>query len=184
MLQHIKKRKDEHGFTIIEVLIVLAIAALILVVVLIAIPNLQRSQRNSARKSEASRILTAANTVVSNNNGTALTGASGTDQAAILAESGGNLKQLIASNGNQLTAGTGPSLTMSPDTLNVGVATASGTVTYGTADKDAVLVVQNAACGTASSGSVTYTYAPRQIALFYSNETSGTPNRTPLCIGS
>jgi prepilin-type N-terminal cleavage/methylation domain-containing protein len=45
--------KPKNGFTIIEVLIVLAIAGLILVVVLIAIPQLQRNARNLQRKSHA-----------------------------------------------------------------------------------------------------------------------------------
>ena len=47
------------GFTIIEVMIVLAIAALILLVVFLAVPALQRSQRNNARKSDASRLAAA-----------------------------------------------------------------------------------------------------------------------------
>ena len=49
-------RKNNQGFTIIEVMIVLAIAGLILLVVFLAVPALQRSQRNSARKTDASRI--------------------------------------------------------------------------------------------------------------------------------
>jgi prepilin-type N-terminal cleavage/methylation domain-containing protein len=60
---------NHSGFTIIEVLIVLAIAGLIMVVVFLAVPNLQRSQRNTARKQDASDILTAADNQVSNANG-------------------------------------------------------------------------------------------------------------------
>ncbi len=44
------------GFTIIEVVLVLAIAALIFVMVFIALPALQSSQRNTQRKSDLSRI--------------------------------------------------------------------------------------------------------------------------------
>ncbi len=61
--------KDQKGFTIIEVLIVLAIAALILLVVFLAVPGLQRSQRNSGRKSDIGRIITGVNNFVSNNAG-------------------------------------------------------------------------------------------------------------------
>lgn len=67
MLKNLKKR--EEGFTIIEVMIVLAIAALILVVVLIAIPQLQRNQRNSARKAILTRVKTELDNYSSNNNG-------------------------------------------------------------------------------------------------------------------
>jgi prepilin-type N-terminal cleavage/methylation domain-containing protein len=66
----LKKGKLQKGFTIIEVMIVLAIAGLILVVVLIAIPQLQRNQRNEQRKSVAARIVTEINNYSGNNNGT------------------------------------------------------------------------------------------------------------------
>jgi prepilin-type N-terminal cleavage/methylation domain-containing protein len=64
-----KKSKLQQGFTIIEVMIVLAIAGLILVVVLIAIPQLQRNQRNQARQSVANRIVTEISNYAGNNNG-------------------------------------------------------------------------------------------------------------------
>ena len=63
------KRKLQKGFTIIEVMIVLAIAGLILVVVLLAIPQLQRNQRNEARRSAAARIVAEINNFGGNNNG-------------------------------------------------------------------------------------------------------------------
>ena len=61
--------KDQKGFTIIEVMIVLAIAGLIIGVVLVAIPQLQRNQRNSSRKSIVSRIKTEIDNYQGNNNG-------------------------------------------------------------------------------------------------------------------
>src|SRR6185437_11178928 len=69
MLNRFKARKDQDGFTIIEVLIVLAIAGLIMVVVFLAVPNLQRSQRNSSRKTDANNVLSAIGDFVSNNGG-------------------------------------------------------------------------------------------------------------------
>lgn len=62
-------KKKESGFTIIEVMIVLAIAGLILVVVLIAVPQLQRNQRNSARQAILGRISTEIGNYIANNNG-------------------------------------------------------------------------------------------------------------------
>lgn len=68
MYKKLQQRK-QGGFTIIEVLIVLAIAGLIMVVVFLAVPNLQRSQRNSARKSDASNMLQNLSEYVGNANG-------------------------------------------------------------------------------------------------------------------
>jgi prepilin-type N-terminal cleavage/methylation domain-containing protein len=62
-------RKDNKGFTIIEVLIVLAIAGLIMVIVFIAVPQLQRGQRNNARENDASLIASAISECLTNRNG-------------------------------------------------------------------------------------------------------------------
>ncbi len=51
--------KKTAGFTIIEVLIVLVIAGLIILLVFFAIPALQRSARNTARKHDASLLVAA-----------------------------------------------------------------------------------------------------------------------------
>ena len=69
------KQKTE-GFTIIEVLIVLAIAALIMLIVFLAIPQLRRNQQNNQLRSEAARVLTAATEYESNANGTQVDGTS------------------------------------------------------------------------------------------------------------
>ncbi len=45
-----RQQLKEKGFTIIEVVLVLAIAALIFLMVFIALPALQRNQRDTARK--------------------------------------------------------------------------------------------------------------------------------------
>lgn len=64
-----KLTKDEKGFTIIEVLIVLAIAGLIMLIVFLAVPALQRNQRNNARNTEASRISALVTECLANRNG-------------------------------------------------------------------------------------------------------------------
>lgn len=68
MLSKIRNRKQE-GFTIIEVLIVLAIAGLILLVVFLAVPALQRNARNTTRREDAGNILSAVSEYVANNDG-------------------------------------------------------------------------------------------------------------------
>lgn len=51
-----KMRGELGGFTIIEVVLVLAIAGLIFLMVFIALPNLQRSQRDTQRRSDLARL--------------------------------------------------------------------------------------------------------------------------------
>ncbi|MDB5168686.1 MAG: hypothetical protein JWO41_42 [Candidatus Saccharibacteria bacterium] len=69
MLSKLKKSNNE-GFTIIEVMIVLAIAGLILLIVFLAVPALQRNGRNTQRKNDAGLVATALANAISNNNGT------------------------------------------------------------------------------------------------------------------
>lgn len=54
MLRKLSKRRE--GFTIIEVMIVLAIAGVIMLVVFLAVPALQRNSRNTQRKSDATHM--------------------------------------------------------------------------------------------------------------------------------
>jgi len=68
MLNKIKKNKK--GFTIIETMIVLAIAGLIMLIVFLAVPALQRSARNTQRKNDAGNIASGISTWISNHNGT------------------------------------------------------------------------------------------------------------------
>jgi len=57
------------GFTIIEVVLVLAIASLIFLMVFIALPALQKSQRDTARKNEVGTVVSQITTYSSNNRG-------------------------------------------------------------------------------------------------------------------
>lgn len=68
-MQKTTHKSNSKGFTIIEVLIVLAIAGLIMVVVFLAVPALQRSGRNNALNTSANNIFTGVSNFVSNNNG-------------------------------------------------------------------------------------------------------------------
>ena len=79
MLQKLKQGKKEEGFTIIEVLIVLAIAGLILLVVFLAVPALQRNSRNTQRKNDVNAIMGAVNEFLSNNAGKLPTGSTTTE---------------------------------------------------------------------------------------------------------
>lgn len=64
-----EKLQNQKGFTIIEVVLVLAIAGLIFLMVFIALPALQSSQRDTARKNDVSTITSGITSYVSNNRG-------------------------------------------------------------------------------------------------------------------
>lgn len=67
------KRKTE-GFTIIEVVLVLAIAGLIFLIVFLALPALQRSQRDTQRKNDLSRMMSQLTQYQSNHQGSTPSG--------------------------------------------------------------------------------------------------------------
>lgn len=64
-----KSNPMKRGFTLIEIVIVLAIAALIMVVVFLAVQGAQRSQRDQFRKETSNRVLSAAQQYRGNNGG-------------------------------------------------------------------------------------------------------------------
>ncbi len=64
-----KKHKYYRGFTVIEVVLVLAIAGLIFLMVFLALPALQRSQRDTQRKNDARNLLAAIIEFQSHNKG-------------------------------------------------------------------------------------------------------------------
>lgn len=67
--KHNQAATNGKGFTIIEVVLVLAIAGLIFLMVFIALPALQRSQRDTQRKDDLSRVQTAVTRYSSNSRG-------------------------------------------------------------------------------------------------------------------
>jgi len=156
MLSKLKKSKSE-GFTIIEVMIVLAIAGLILLIVFLAVPALQRNSRNTQRKTDIGRIGSAATTVVANNNGQMPTAANLTTN--VQTEVGSNLAyyQSAAITGKVLVAAGTQS---NPD------------------DITKVTVVGNGICDTANPGDAKY--AQRQIAVLYTTESGS--GKADLCV--
>jgi prepilin-type N-terminal cleavage/methylation domain-containing protein len=74
-------QRKEKGFTIIEVVLVLAIAGLIFLMVFIALPALQRNQRDTARKSDVASVVSGVVAYTGNNRGIFPTTASLTSYA-------------------------------------------------------------------------------------------------------
>lgn len=65
-----KIARNKKGFTIIEVMIVMAIAGAIMLIVFLAVPALRRNSRNTQRRSDATNYMAAVNEFITNNNGT------------------------------------------------------------------------------------------------------------------
>ena len=141
------KKLDKKGFTIIEVLIVLAIAGLILLVVFLAVPALQRNSRNTAIKNDVQNVLGGVSEFASANGGRLPTGIAGTGTVNFTGAQGTN-----------------------PTTANVQGSTAVSTINAapGTAPANGTIQVRiGATCaGTANT---------RAVAAYYSIETTGSP---------
>ena len=118
----------KEGFTIIEVVLVLAIAGLIFLMVFIALPALQRNQRDTARKSDVSTVSSAVNSYTSNNRGTYPTSSQLRTYAKDLSDN--------------------------TDTTKIDVVPyATGTTTYSIAE-EGIKVVTGAKCGATGTASV------------------------------
>ncbi|PID32192.1 hypothetical protein CR970_01620 [Candidatus Saccharibacteria bacterium] len=142
MIGNLKTKSQ--GFTIIEVLIVLAIAGLIMLIVFLAVPALQRNSRNTQYKNDAASLLSAATEYTNNNNGTLPT----SSDAATVA---GLAKTQAITNLNVVTGGS-----------------AAVTPAFDTAT-----IVTGRRCGTVGAGSVTPQAGPtRAMVIIYAVENS------------
>jgi prepilin-type N-terminal cleavage/methylation domain-containing protein len=70
-----RQKNANKGFTIIEVVLVLAIAGLIFLMVFIALPALQRGQRDTQRRDDVSRFVSQLSSYATNNRGSLPTNA-------------------------------------------------------------------------------------------------------------
>ncbi|RWZ78458.1 MAG: type II secretion system protein [Candidatus Microsaccharimonas sossegonensis] len=150
------------GFTIIEVVLVLAIAGLIFLMVFIALPALQSSQRDTARKNDVSAVASAITSYTSNNRGSFPTTVALTGSATGDPDASGKFAGYITSVSNNTT------------NVKVVAAQTSQSVTQGQ-----MIVVQSSKCGTtgaASNGSATETLTAgtsRQFAVVTFLEAGG-----------
>jgi prepilin-type N-terminal cleavage/methylation domain-containing protein len=166
MIQRLKTKQK--GFTIIEVMIVLAIAGLILLIVFLAVPALQRAQRNTGRKEDAGRLVTAFQDFISNSSGNLPGQENGafnatqakTDCSSIISDAG-TLNQYT-----NLNCGT----TLGPNQMVIIDPSSSGNVSSAPTGNE-VEFVENARC----SGTSSYSYSSiqQQAVIFYSLEAGG-----------
>ena len=145
---------DKKGFTIIEIMIVLAIAGLILLIVFLAVPALQRNSRNTQRKNDVSALLGGVNEFTSNSGGTLPTTAA---QVIALARVG-------------YYSGTGAAQGQ------IDMQTGAQAALANTAANDRVVIVTGANCGAAGA---TVAGGARSVAVQYLTETNG--GFTPTC---
>ena len=166
MLKQLRKRTE--GFTIIEVMIVLAIAGLILLIVFLAVPALQRNSRNTGRKTDIGRVGAAASEFSSNNNGRA--------PAASAANVAGDAKVIATSVG---TMGQYGDMSASANFTVVPQAGPGGAGTTTITNPGHIRIVTSARCNTTVSGQVIAGTSPREIAIQYATETSGSATVGP-----
>ena len=152
--------RNQKGFTIIEVLIVLAIAGLILLIVFLAVPALQRNSRNTTMKNDASAVAGGISEYASNNNGGQPSAITGTGTVTVGAA--GTTQAQARVNGSTTVSATAASASFTPS------ATAPGA--------GAIVVWLGHKCDGSAN--------PRANAVYYPIETSGGFVATPGCIDS
>jgi prepilin-type N-terminal cleavage/methylation domain-containing protein len=159
MLKKLQKSNSE-GFTIIEVMIVLAIAALILLIVLLAVPALQRGSRNTQRKNDVSALSSSVGDFINNHNGTGP--ANQADVTTLTANNNVHLGFYTATNvfyqGTQASAPT--------------ASAAEGGESASKLTIDDVIIVASATCNTTTNQTAAGT--SRSYAILYAVEGSTT----------
>ena len=157
------------GFTIVEVLIVLAIAGLIMVVVFLAVPALQRSGRNNALSADANSVLTSVGNYSTNNGGTLPASLNG---SATATPSGGTVT-VGASGTNQES----PKVGSGTASVMLNGTTITNATTVGTIQ---IITGTSAVCNPTGTG-LSGTGSTRSYVVLYVAE--GAPNNVLKCIG-
>lgn len=124
MRTNLQKRNE--GFTIIEVMIVLAIAGLIMLIVFLAVPALQRNSRNTQRKNDVANIAAAVNEWSQNNKGALPKDTTEVAAAGALAKPG---FYTIVNTFSEATSTTGVANTATVDTYQLVMKAKCGSVT-------------------------------------------------------
>jgi len=160
MLSRIDKTKKAQGFTIIEVLIVLAIAGLILLVVFLAVPALQRNARNTQRSTDVGNILSGISEYVGNNNGQlpAVGAISGSGGDLTIGASGSNT--IPVKLGYYTVADVSITDNSTANLSNPGNSTDAS-------QRDKVRIVRGASCSTTTIGDAVTGSSRSIVALYY-----------------
>ena len=189
MLHNIKKRKqDRSGFTIIEVLIVLAVAGLILLIVFLAVPALQRAARNTQRKNDVSAIGSAISNFIDNNGGSLPNQISDSGLNELKVGQTGSTNFETAKLGFYTTGNTGTwnstkdgnifmiQASSTPPTFTT---TTTGSPSATTITPNSVTIVLGWGCN--STNTAVGSYSPRSAAIIYAVET-GSSSESLQCL--
>lgn len=155
------KTLKQRGFTIIEVVLVLAIAGLIFLVVFLAVPALQTSQRDTQRRSDLSRLQTSIENYRSNNKGTLPF----TSAATITAF----LNSYLRSSGETFDSPGGNQYVL---TLTAATPAAPFTTAFSSGIENTIYYKTGVKCGTTGEGSLT-AGGTRDYALIMPQEGGG-----------
>lgn len=151
-------QKQEKGFTIIEVLIVLAIAGLIILIVFLAVPALQRNSRNTQYKNEISAIIGSYNEISNNQNGKVLT-------ASISTTANSDAKKVLdGANARNIT--------------RVDIEAYTATAAAPTLDKT---IIRTGSKCTAGDSATPAQGSTRQVAVFFKVESTAAGGETFQC---
>lgn len=150
-----KLQNNQSGFTIIEVLIVLAIAGLIMLIVFLAVPALQRNSRNTQRRNDVSTYLGAVNEWSNNNSG-----------------------KIPTANADLTTANSGVNALAKLGVLTAPTAVQSGARTTAVG-VDAMEYVSGAKCSTSTTGNTEASSARAYAVRFAVENSAG--NALPQC---
>lgn len=176
----IMRRDTLGGFTIIEVVLVLAIAGLIFMMVFIALPQLQRAQRDTQRRTNLTAFQSAITQYQSNNNGKipgqTLGGTDGTDVCQGVTEfvdfdTSATSCRLMKTYMN--AAGAEENLFTDPDGTPYNIAIYGSTIDFSapTEVDHTIYMFVRAKCG--EDETVTSASNPRDYAILYKLEGSG-----------
>ncbi len=166
----------KRGFTIIEVVLVLAVAGLIFLMVFVAVPNMQRSRRDTDRRNAMSRLYTAVENYATNNKGSLPAEQSDTVSASTgeITEESSFSESYVRVNGDTFDDPDGPSYQIIIEDFDSTQKYALGTLVWSDTsyeDKYVVYIVRNATCNgeKAAQGS-----GNRKFAIVTKLEGSGT----------
>ena len=160
------------GFTIIEVVLVLAVAGLIFLMVFVAVPNMQRSRRDTSRRNDMSRLYTQVENYATNNKGklpdpgSSNTDIIGTD--GMVVTNGTFSARYVRTNGDTFTDPDGKDYKVTVTQYDQNAGYAKGTLTWPN-DYTAYIVIN----GTCNGEVVAAGSGNRKFAVFYVLEGSG-----------
>jgi prepilin-type N-terminal cleavage/methylation domain-containing protein len=158
------KKGSSRGFTIIEVVIVLAIAGLILLLVFQAVPALQRNNRNTQVRNQTATVFAGINDFITNNGGRMPNATNGVtalpSDAVVTIQGATGTTSVTVPNGGFTVTSSGTDHPASPGAINV---------------------VLNRRC---DGNNVATTTTNRAYAALFRVEASGTPPTVIQCVES